>query len=104
MEKFSGEERWALLSRLVKDPVLRQQLYDGSYFDQFPDPGPANEAPWLIHAERTDFAWSMGGSSDYLPSFAAYLQGLTKDQQADFMRENPEPDGWEGFYDQCLKD
>ncbi|RED49935.1 hypothetical protein [Aestuariispira insulae] len=64
----------------------------------YPDP---MEAPWIAlpHIKAGSIGWRMGGGEDYLSYFSDWFSQLSPDYQNNYCQNNPEPEGWQGFYE-----
>lgn len=56
--------------------------------------------PWQKHPEIPlgSIGWRMGYGEDYWAAFDEWFKRKTPDHRLRYARENPEPDGWDGFY------
>ena len=73
------------------------------YLEENPEP-PAYEtpmlAPWQYFPEVKDdyMGWRMGAGEDYLIAFIHWFSTISATEQGDYIAANPEPSGWEDFY------
>ena len=57
--------------------------------------------PWIAFPNfaRYSIGWRMGGGEDYWHAFHEWVTGLSESERNEFIAENPEIEGWEGFYE-----
>lgn len=62
--------------------------------------------PWEAHPEIPwpSIGWRMGIGEDYLDRFYAWFATLNADAKAQWLKDNPEPEEWEGFAEMNLSD
>jgi hypothetical protein len=48
---------------------------------------------------RHSMGWRMGGGEDYAIKYALWFKNLSNADQIDYIRSNPEPSEWQGFYE-----
>ncbi|WP_321363349.1 hypothetical protein [uncultured Celeribacter sp.] len=60
------------------------------------------QPPWSAFPdyERGSMGFRMGPGEDYWFAFVKWIRSLSPSVLAVFIARNPEPQGWEGFYDQ----
>lgn len=79
----------------------RQNGSNGVVCCRFP-PGYCREmlAPWKTHPniQPRSMGWRMGIGEDYLDQFNEWFERKHLDAKQQYAAENPEPSGWEGFY------
>lgn len=61
--------------------------------------------PWdkYPNLERQNIGWRMGYEEEYYDQFYKWFSNLIAPEQDGFVARNPEPNGWEGFYDMIRK-
>jgi len=61
----------------------------------------AIQPPWIKFStvNSEDMFWRMGQGEDYLTAFSQYYFNLTDREKLIYHLTNPEPYGWDGFYD-----
>ena len=61
--------------------------------------------PWVAIPEysRTSMGWRMGAGEDYSTAFSEYFDALSDEGREKYMRLNPEPESWTGFYETEIK-
>ena len=66
----------------------------------YPDP---MQPPWEVMpgVPLVSMAWRMGGGEDYMDAFRSWFGNLSDADRAKYMSDNPEPSGWDGFYDRA---
>jgi len=52
---------------------------------------------------RTSMGWRMGAGEDYSGIFHEWYRSQTHEKRQEYCKLNPEPEGWEGFYDHLEK-
>ena len=59
------------------------------------------QAPWIKFSkmDSQDMFWKMGQGEDYLMEFSSYYQKLTDREKLIYKLINPQPYGWDDFYD-----
>ena len=59
------------------------------------------QPPWTAFPKykRYSMGWRMGAGEDYWHAFHSWIRSLESSQADAFVSENPEPEGWKGFYD-----
>lgn len=64
----------------------------------WPDP---MEPPWQVFPdyERSSIGWRMGNGEDYMIDFDRWFRTQDVQAQDSYILQFPEPEGWEGFYD-----
>jgi hypothetical protein len=57
--------------------------------------------PWkqFPQIQYGSIGWRMGPGEDYWDEFDRWYKRKNPDHRKRYREENPEPDGWEGFYD-----
>ena len=80
------------------DKMLRQWR-DANPAVSWPDP---MLPPWDQYPDipPLSIGWRMGSGEDYRIAFHDWLRGLESKARDQFIKENPEPEGWAGFFDQ----
>ena len=60
--------------------------------------------PWkaFLDMPLSSMGWRMGAGETFLDAFRPWFRSLQPENQVRFRNENPEPEGWEGFYDRTL--
>lgn len=60
--------------------------------------------PWSHFPEipAGSIGWRMGPGEDYYDEFYRWFSSLHKDAQSGYIEENPEPPGWQRFYERIL--
>jgi len=48
-------------------------------------------------------AWKMGNAEGYYNAFYRWFSALDEKERTAFMRENPEPADWSGFYHTAIE-
>lgn len=63
--------------------------------------GETHRPPWTEFPDyiRTSMGWRMGSGEDYMLDFKEWFTAQGAQEQSQYKQSNPEPDGWEGFYD-----
>ena len=58
------------------------------------------QPPWVLFPtyERSSLGWRMGAGEDYMGHFRQWYAALDAAAQTAYRAAEPEPDGWEGFY------
>ena len=66
---------------------------------------PADQPPWVIlpNEPMGSMAWKMGEGEDYMREFEAWALVLQAEAFDTLVQDNPEPDGWAGFWDSLGK-
>ena len=61
----------------------------------------APTVPWLAFPETLagSIGWRMGPGEDAYNAFYRWYSGLTDAHAGEFAKQNPEPSGWEGWYE-----
>lgn len=56
--------------------------------------------PWVEFPliPRGSVGWRMGIGEQYWIKFDRWWKSLRPEKREDYARENPEPEGWDGFY------
>ena len=56
--------------------------------------------PWKVmpNEPMASMAWRMGSGEDYRSDFFDWFVALSGEEQQVYISENPEPNGWEGYY------
>jgi hypothetical protein len=72
--------------------------------DEAPAP-PWNEFPeYKRYSMWWRMGWRMGSGEDFIHGFRKWFRELSAQEQVGFTRQNPEPEGWDGFYQNTLND
>ncbi len=58
-------------------------------------------APWAMYPEirAGGIGWRMGRGEDYRNKFYDWFGQMNDAERASYIRTNPEPDNWDGFYE-----
>jgi hypothetical protein len=51
---------------------------------------------------KSSMGWRMGGGEDYLDEWRRWFVGLDPGTRETYIEQNPEPDGWEDFYQKLI--
>jgi hypothetical protein len=56
--------------------------------------------PWqkFSHIPLGSIGWRMGAGEEYWLAFDDWFKRKSLEAKILYVKENPEPDGWEGFY------
>lgn len=67
--------------------------------------GQETRPPWEVITDTPwpSIAWRMGGGEDVMHEFFEYFSSLNTETRALYIKQNPEPVDWEGFYDMVNK-
>jgi len=59
------------------------------------------KTPWTTYPKIRpgSIEWRMGPGEDCWDEFDRWYKSLTADARKRYRQENPEPEGWDGFYD-----
>jgi hypothetical protein len=57
--------------------------------------------PWVIYPKISagSIGWRMGPGETYWDEFDRWYKNLPEDTRLRFRSDNPEPEGWDDFYD-----
>ena len=61
--------------------------------------------PWKEFPDypRASMGWRMGGGQDFADRWRGWFIGLDTAARQRYVVDNPEPPGWEGFYEKLLQ-
>jgi N-glycosidase YbiA len=77
---------------------IREELNRDGPFDELASPLPP---PWPKYPEieRQSIGWRMGYGEDYLCLWSPWYKGLSNSGKNKYKTTNPEPQEWQGFYE-----
>ena len=91
-----------LVSRLLNTILMfPYRLKEWLHINRMIKAGKQMEPPWIAFPTIPggSIGWRMGGGESYIMTWDKWYRRITKEEQAKYQTDFPEPPMWEGFYE-----